>query len=237
MSWPIECLENIASRYFSALVAATPAIGARFKAVNPQTVVANNYPLRDEWISSSRVAWNRRAYSVAYAGGISAIRGSAQMVEAMEYVPEQLRATLELADGFDSPEERDRVVKLRGWAHVIDHGVLDRDQVAQLLGNVRAGLVLFHPEPNHINAQPNKLFEYMSAGIPVIASDFPLWRRQLEPIGCGLLVNPLDSRAIANAIEFVFTHPQEAEAMGHRGREAVEKYYNWELEFAKLLQV
>ena len=237
LSWPIECLENMASRHFSALVAATPTIGARFQALNPQTVVANNYPVRDDLVFLPATAWNRRLCSVAYVGGISAIRGSTQMVEAMEYVPKHLRATLELIGPFASSEEHDRVVKLRGWAHVNEHGVLGRDQVAQLLGKVRAGLVLFHPAPNHVNAQPNKLFEYMSVGIPVIASDFPLWRKQVEPIGCGLLVDPLDTRAIANAIEFVLTYPEEAEAMGRRGREAVEKHYNWESEFSKLLQL
>jgi hypothetical protein len=67
----------------------------------------------------------------------------------------------------------------------------------------------------------------MAAGIPVIASDFALWRKIIEDAGCGLLVDPLDTRAIATAIEYLITNPAEAEAMGRRGRKAIQERFSW----------
>jgi glycosyltransferase involved in cell wall biosynthesis len=61
---------------------------------------------------------------------------------------------------------------------------------------------------------PIKIFEYMAAGIPVIASDFPLWRELLGHPPAGLFVNPLDPKSIANAIEYVLCEPSGAESMG-----------------------
>jgi glycosyltransferase involved in cell wall biosynthesis len=232
-----EGIEGLTSRAFSALVAATPAIADRHVGRNGNCVVVQNFPLVDEFSSAANEPWSHRAPAVAYVGGISPERGIRQMVEAMGLLPDRLEATLKLAGEFDPPWIRDELVGLPGWNRVEEVGFLDRLRVAEVLGTVQVGLVLFHPYPNHISAQPNKLFEYMSAGIPVIASDFPLWRQIVQGTGCGLLVDPLDPKAIAEAIEYVLTHPEEAEAMGRRGREAVEQHYNWETEERKLLDL
>ena len=100
-----------------------------------------------------------------------------------------------------------------------------------------AAAVLFHPAKNHVDACPNKLFEYMTARIPVIASDFPQWREMIEGVGCGLVVNPLVPIAIAEAIRWLLTHSEQAEAMGQRGRDAVLSSYRWECEADKLLGI
>ena len=77
----------------------------------------------------------------------------------------------------------------------------------------------------------------MSAGIPVIASDFPLWRQIVSSARCGLLVDPQDPRAIAEAMRWILKHPAEAESMGQRGRLAVERTYNWDIEVTKLIDL
>ena len=87
-----------------------------------------------------------------------------------------------------------------------------------------------------MESYPVKLFEYMSAGVPVIASDFPVVRRIVEDSGCGVLVDPLDPDSIADAMAWMLDHPDEAAAMGRRGRDAVRERYNWGQEAEKLLR-
>ena len=114
-------------------------------------------------------------------------------------------------------------------------GFVDRDRVRQVLSRSMAGLVTLHPIINYIDALPVKMFEYMSAGIPVIASDFPLWREIIQGDDCGLLLDPLNPAAIAHAIDYLVSHPEEAQRMGKNGRTAVETKYNWTMEEKKLL--
>jgi len=234
VAWIIERIENLSCRLFSGLVTATPFIAERFRRLNGHTVVIHNYPRLPELAPQASVAWHWRLPAVAYTGGILPDRGIRELVTAMSLLPHDV--TLKLAGDFFPPTFKQELSLLPGWSKVEALGLLDRSSMATLLGSVRAGIVCFLPEPNHIHAQPHKLFEYMSAGIPVIASNFPLWRRIIQDIGAGMLVDPCNPKSLADAIAFVMTHPDEAEAMGRRGREAVEKDYNWEQEQQKLLQ-
>ena len=86
-----------------------------------------------------------------------------------------------------------------------------------------------------MDGQPVKLFEYMAAGLPVIASDFPQWRPFID--GCGLAVSPKDPSAIAEAISFLLSHPEQSEKMGLNGRMRVQEMYNWHSEERSLLEL
>jgi glycosyltransferase involved in cell wall biosynthesis len=170
---------------------------------------------------------------VAYVGGIAKIRGILELVQAMKQV--RSNARLQLAGEFSDPEDEKQARSLPGWAAVDALGHRDRQGVRDILRRVVGGLVTFLPVPNHIEAQPNKMFEYMSAGVPVIASGFPLWREIVERHECGICVDPQNPGEVARAIDYLVTHPAEAERMGRNGQQAVHERYNWSVEEANLL--
>jgi len=229
----VGVLERACSRCFDALIAATPPIAEHL--ASPKTVLVQNFPLIDELFADDFPAYRDREPTFAYVGGISKIRGARELVQAIGLVPSELQATLQVAGKFDPASLEAELKTTPGWNAVRHLGWLSRRETAALMGRCRAGLVTFLPEPNHITAQPNKLFEYMSAGLPVIASNFPLWRQIIDRVRCGLTVDPQQPREIARAMEYILRNPHEAEAMGARGRAAVEQEFRWDKEAVKLV--
>jgi glycosyltransferase involved in cell wall biosynthesis len=217
-----------------AVVAATPLIASRYAA--RKTVTVQNFPIADELAAGESVPYTSRPSEIAYVGGLFAIRGVGEMIAAIHQVQRTVPGvSLVLAGSFSPPDLEDEVRRLPGWTTVRYLGWQSRAGVAAILGRARVGLALLHPEPNYIDSYPVKLFEYMAAGVPVVASDFPLWHGIVDGAGCGLLVDPLDVAAIGRAVRWLLDHPSEAEAMGERGRRAVVERYNWSGEGAKLL--
>lgn len=224
--------EKWVCRRLAGVIAATPFIRDKFLRINPNTVDINNYPILDELVSD--IAWSGKREEVCYVGGIAAVRGIKQLVSAMRLVSSGAR--LNLVGDFSEPFVEQEVKADDGWKGVNEFGFLDREGIREVLSRSRAGLVTLLPIPNYLDALPIKMFEYMSAGIPVIASNFDLWRRIVSESACGLCVDPEKPEEIAAAIDYMMTHPAEARKMGENGRKAVLSRYNWQNEEAKLLE-
>jgi glycosyltransferase involved in cell wall biosynthesis len=161
------------------------------------------------------------------------MRGIREVVQAFGFLHSAAR--LNLAGNFSEQEVEAEVKSYPGWARVNELGFVDRSGVRDVLGRSVAGLVTFLPLPNHIDAQPNKMFEYMSSGVPVISSNFLLWCEIVKGNKCGLCVDPLDPKAIASAIDYLVQNSDVACRMGENGRQAVVRKYNWSIEERKLL--
>lgn len=224
-----EMYENKAAKKFDALVTATPFICERFKKINANTYNINNYPLLDELVSVNNLTISTKEY-VGYVGGLSNIRGINEIVDAA-------KDTLCKISFAGSISDDNLKMKVTSAQNIEYHGVLNREEVRDFLAKCKAGLVTFLPEPNHINAQPNKMFEYMSAGIPVISSNFKLWKDIIESNKCGICVDPTKPNEIAEAINWIHSNPEEATEMGRNGRLAVEQKYNWQAEEKKLINL
>lgn len=231
LSKAIGVYERWVCRQLDGVIAATPYIRNKFQAMEVRSLDVNNFPLVGEL--DARVPWGNKALEVCYVGAISRERGMEQVVQAMELVRGGVR--LNLCGRFSESDVEQACKAMPGWASVNEQGFVDRTRVREVLGRSMAGLVTLHPMLNYLDALPVKMFEYMAAGVPVIASDFPLWREIVVGNGCGLCVDPMDPAAIAWAIDSLVESPKEAYQMGENGRRAVHSRYNWTVEEVKLL--
>jgi glycosyltransferase involved in cell wall biosynthesis len=231
LSFLIEKTENFFAKKYDAIVTVTAHISNRFSKLNPEVCILFNYPFVNE--IPDLQPWGERKNEICYVGSISKVRGVEELVGALK----EIDVRLNLAGKFNSQELEVKVQSKLGWKKVNFLGFLSREEIVDVLNTSKVGMVNLHPTINYVDALPVKLFEYMLAGIPVIASNIPLWKEIVDKEKCGVVVNPFDEEEITNKISELIANDSLSEQMGKNGREAVLKKYNWELEEKKLLNL
>ena len=220
----------------------------RFKKHNKHVVPLNNVPLID-WIhiqdSKSELNDEESKY-IIYMGALSRAKGIVRIIESFDLVHKVLpESKLVLIGGFgarssDNPEKEVMgYIKEHGLeSSVIITGHVDWKQVPRYLNNANVALHVYQPmmEHFHITYGSSSFYEYMAATLPIVSSDFLGTSPIIERFNCGILVNPLDEEAIANAIISLLDDPVRAREMGESGRKAFEQVYNWYVEEKKLLE-
>ena len=218
---------------FDCVIAATPSIKNSLSKNIKNRFTINNFPICEE-LTTDKGYNKSKKNSICYVGTITQPRGIIELCKASNLFYKGI--TLEIVGKIDEEMkyDLDSITKLDNIKY---HGFLDRKDLAILLSNCFAGIVTFHNYPNHINSQPNKLFEYMSAGLATICSDFPLWRKLISKHNCGILVDPMSPYDIAQAVNRLFDEKSVAFELGINGKSAVFNYYNWNSEFKNLLKL
>jgi len=230
-----ECFENFVCKKLDCIVGATPFITNKFLKINSNSLNINNYPILGELESDSEILSTEKSIknTICYVGGISVIRGAYELAEAIRYVKNNVKLCFA---GSISEDLSRKILHNTDSANKINLvGVLSRSEVKELLNTSFAGLVTLLPTLAYKDSLPIKMFEYMSAGLPVIASNFPLWKEIIEGNDCGICVDPLSPKEIAETIDWLYENQDKAKEMGKNGQKAVYEKYNWQNEEKKLL--
>ena len=209
-------------RQYNALITVTPTITERLKQINHNTYQITNFPEYKEF--SDNRSWDRK---VCFTGGVD----SRYMHETILKSLDNIDVKYILAGPLDSPTYLKKLEQLPSWEKVDYKGVLSFEECIKLMQQSSAGLALIGYTPNVGYKKGTlgvlKIFEYMMAGIPVIATDSELWKEIVEGNNCGICVNPYDKDAIANAINTLINDPVKCQEMGNNGKNAVRELYTW----------
>lgn len=164
---------------------------------------------------------------VVFFGALAAWQGVDTILEAVRKPewPQSLRLVI-AGDGA----ERQKVVEASGESPLIDYvGRVSYERIPDLVSRSYASLVVKNLTAaiDGVAPSPLKLYESMSAGVPVIVSDIPGIADMVRDTECGVVVPPGDPSALAATVADLVAHPAQARRMGLKGRDAVLKRFSW----------
>lgn len=229
----VGSLEIFSLKFFDAVVVVVENQVEKFSKHNVNTTLIRNlsvYSPQKEIIHK---------LNVLYTGTISRNYGSDNLIKiANEILKNNKTYLIYVFDKFDASVKDEFVNLIKKYSLPIC--ILDRFERSEIVKIMALGCIGLSLEQNTINkrlAIPAKLFEYMSFGIPIIASNLPNNSDILEISKSGILVKPDNYLEFYEKIEYLMNNPKEREKLVSNGFKAIENEFNWTLEEQKLLNL
>lgn len=239
ISWIFFLLEKISSNFFYLILAEKYYLNHY-----PKGTVIGNYPPLSRINKNNGKHDNGKQYNgsinLIYTGNITEDRGAlihASIVKSIDNIELYLI-------GRCSTAVATSIRKVAGTSvnkiNIIgENSYVNYDEILEYYRscNWTAALAIFPPTRHYKQKELTKVFEYMAFGIPIICSNFPVWKKLVEDNGVGLSVDPQDENSIVEAINYLDKNPNEAKEMGNQGIKLVQNQYNWESESQKLISL
>lgn len=232
VSWAYARYEAACLRRLDGVIGVTPAMCRRLEKSCRRSAMVTNYPILVE--NLPQPAFENR--KLVFPGMIHECWNLHVLLRAMESIEDvtlELRA-MQLMEPYGSSLRR-----LPGWEKVRFAERVPIEEVFRLYSECSCGVALLkkdHAGLGETGTLGNtKLFEYMMAGLPVVCTDFVLWKEIVDRWQCGVCVDPENAEEVSAAVRYLLDHPEEARRMGENGRKAVKEEFNWGAEEKKLL--
>lgn len=184
-----------------------------------------------------RLGWSGADKIAMYQGWMSAERGIDKLVRAAAHFPPNVRLVLV---GYGAVEDELKSISASQGTNdgrVVFYGRVEPEELAPLTASADLGLIPYSAvDLNHLYCSPNKLFEFVMAGLPFLANDLPYLRSVCETYGVGQVTDLQSEHAIAREVSSIFADPGRHARMREAALKARE-VLNWDVEGAKLVDI
>jgi glycosyltransferase involved in cell wall biosynthesis len=228
--------EKLGVRFFDALILVVDDGQFRswfygnYQAYSEKFVTVKNFALLSFIDSLPQSPVENECPVIIYAGGLQRRRGIRETVRATALCPVKTR--LLLFGSWDEPSYREECMQEDGWKNVTDMGFKRLEDLYPWMKASDLGIIMLWPETNYLTSLPVKVFEYMACSLPVLASDFPFWRKTFGE--CAVFSDPLSAEDIAAKMNELLNDKNRMKELGEKGRGLVREKYSWESEAEKL---
>lgn len=206
------------------LISVSPQIVKRLKNVNPNVYMVTNYPC---YIEKPNYISEKKKYDLCFTGTISDMYNIEKVLGILDNISD-INFVL---CGPINDEYLQRLKKHKSWSQVDYKGLVSHEEVEKIQGMSKIGLAVFNKWSgtgwDYGSLGVIKLFEYLMAGLPVVCTDFILWKNIMSQYNCGICVNPESEVEIENAILELLGDDAKRKQMGELGQEAIKNDYNW----------
>ncbi len=229
ITWVLDSYYKKVLPDFSAVFTVSPNIVDNLKNYTPKVFMIPNFPAIENEDNKKLVKKIDKELVFIYQGTVYSMSNQEYIIEAINEFAGEVRYKI---IGKISLGLKSKLEKLNCKSRVIFKNWLNKKELQKEISGSIAGLAVLDYSPVCCGKEgqlgSNKIFEYMLSGIPIICTDFILWKNLIvDKYQCGICVPPHDSKAIFNAMKYIIDHPEEAVKMGERGRIAVIEEFNW----------
>jgi glycosyltransferase involved in cell wall biosynthesis len=173
---------------------------------------------------------NNEKITLCHEGSLTFNRGLKEVISVIEILRDKVKLKI-IGDIYGAEKKWfNSEVSKRGLSNNIEiTGWINYRDIGKSLHGCNAGLILFREcMQNRLSGPPNKLFNYMNAGLPVVSVDFPEMRKVITEEKCGILIKNQSVNAIVEAINQLISNPDSILEMGRSGQKAIREKYCWD---------
>ena len=242
LTFLFRALENNVIRFLDGIIVTTQTMGDMFQRYARQTLVVRNVVDVDR-LKGVNLDEPKYPYpDLLISGTNSPARNCREAVMALKFLKDKApEAKLRFVGNYDPEgyaEDLKTLAKEIGVEeNLILEGMVPWGKNFERVARSRIGCVFYEHNDNNQVTTPNRLYEYMFCGIPILAEDFPELRKVVEEIDCGVLVNSSSPESIAEGAMKLLNDPERAKQMGQNGRKAVLEKYNFQHEMDAMIDM